>query len=407
MEFKKRFFIKDPIHGLITFDQEYSWAAEIINSKEFWRLHQIKQLGLAWTVFPSATHTRFVHCIGVFEVARKIVANLEFYDSDQSNLAYEKKVVCAAALLHDIGHGPYSHTFEEATNYNHEKAGVGIIVDPNSQINQILLKHQINPIDVANVINHVSNKEWMHQIISSQIDADRLDYLPRDSHFSGAKYGTLEYDMIFTKLVVYQEKLYFSKYSWNALENILLARNAMFQNVYWNRNTITYDLLMRKTLKRVYDLYKQNYQFKTSLVTELLTPWFLNSEWTSEYVAKLTDFSFNSMMEQLVNEDDQIIAKLASNWLRNQEFETILYEVSSDQIPENNLSDYFNETIIFAQHKHIYDFNKPVMLYSYNELNKEFITEKLEDRSISIRALKNVRNSKYKCFVFRLKQNKK
>lgn len=405
MEFKKRFFIKDPIHGLITFDQNYSWASELINSKEFWRLHQIKQLGLAWTVFPSATHTRFVHCIGVFEVARKIVANLEFYESDQSNLEYEKKVVCAAALLHDIGHGPYSHTFEEATNYNHEKAGVSIIVDPNSQINQILVKHNINPIDVANVINHQSNKEWMHQIISSQIDADRLDYLPRDSHFSGAKYGTLEYEIIFTKLVVYQEKLYFSKYSWNALENILLSRNAMFQNVYWNKNTITYDILMKKTLKRVFDLYQNNYRFKTSLVVDLLKPWFTNSKWTSEYILRLTDFSFTSMMQQLTYEDDEIVAKLASNWLRNQEFETILCEITQDQISVDNSNDYFNETITFAQHKHIYDFNKPIMLYGVNETNKEFIIEKLEDRSISIRALKNVRNTKYKSFIFKLKEN--
>lgn len=162
---------------------------------------------------------------------------------------------------------------------------------------------------------------------------------------------------------------------------------------------------MKKTLKRVFDLYQNNYRFKTSLVVDLLKPWFTNSKWTSEYILRLTDFSFTSMMQQLTYEDDEIVAKLASNWLRNQEFETILCEITQDQISVDNSNDYFNETITFAQHKHIYDFNKPIMLYGVNETNKEFIIEKLEDRSISIRALKNVRNTKYKSFIFKLKEN--
>ncbi|ACI60237.1 HD domain-containing protein [Ureaplasma urealyticum] len=397
----KNFFIKDPIHGLISFDEQYEWAYELIKTKEFWRLNNIKQLGSSWSIFPSATHTRFTHCIGVFEVTRKLLDSLKFIDSDTQDLANNKKIVCAAALLHDIGHGPFSHTFEYATNYDHEKIGQMIITDPKSDINKILLKHHINPIDVANVIDHKSKKMWMQQVISSQIDADRLDYLPRDSHFTGTKYGNIDYDNIFKKAIVFKDRLCFSKYSWNALENILISRWSMFENVYLNKTPTTYDILMKKALARVYYLYQKhkNYQFKNPQLLMILKSWLTDENWDIASVQALDDYSFTALMRSLATEDDFILKTLATNWLQNKDFVTFEYEYGKNESKNQKIihKKYFYETI--TSNKQFYDFNDPVFLYTEDKSN-EIKLLKLEDKSLIIAALKSIKQPRIKKWIF-------
>lgn len=398
---KSNFFIKDPIHGLITFDENYKWAEEIIKTKEFWRLNNIKQLGTSWTIFPSATHTRYTHSIGVFVVARKILESITFIESDTSDLENDKKIVCAAALLHDIGHGPFSHTFEEATNYNHEKMGRMIITNSNTNVNQVLKKHNIDPNAVADVIEHKIKKKWMHQVISSQIDADRLDYLPRDSHFTGAKFGTIDYDMLFSNAIVYKDKMYFSKYSWNVLENILLSRYSMFENVYHNKIGVLYDTLMKKTLKRFYDLKKKgNYYFKHKYPSELLRPWINDEEWTPEFIQNLDDHSFTIIMKMFSEENDSILKRLATNWLQNSDF--FVY-IKNDEKAQHDLRKISKQKYFYDRFegydKKIYDSQMPVYLYSASEKgNYRFF--KLEEKSLTIAALANYKKPKKKKFIF-------
>ncbi|WP_031488874.1 HD domain-containing protein [Ureaplasma canigenitalium] len=385
---KRNYFIRCPIHGLINLSGEYEFASEIINTKEFWRLNRVKQLGNSWVVFPSATHTRFVHCIGVFEVAKKMIEKITFVDSCTENIDYYKKVVVAAALLHDIGHGPYSHAFEEATNYNHEQAGRTIIVDEQSEVNKILRKYNLDPYDVANILDHKAKHKWMVDLISSQIDCDRLDYLERDSHYTGTSYGQIDYDLIFEKAIIYKNELVFSKYSWNVIEHILLGRYAAFENIYLNKKSVTYDQIMKLTLQRFKELYKKNFQFKDDSSIQKLKPFLDDTEWTLDYIINLDDFEFHYIIEKLQNEDDEILSRLAKNFLKNKEFNTVergdlSFYLKDLKDKQNNY--YFHQ--FEAQNKAVYDFSMPIKLYHYNRKN-EIVISKLEDKSMIFKILK-------------------
>ncbi|MCV3734483.1 HD domain-containing protein [Ureaplasma miroungigenitalium] len=392
-------YINDPILGVITFEDD-PWAMEIINSKEFWRLHKVKQLGTSHGGFYSASHTRFTHCVGVYFVVKKMLSKINFIESDTDNLEADKIVVKAAGLLHDIGHGPYSHSFEEALgNYNHEQVGLNIITNPNSEIYQILKKHNIDPHRVASVIDHTVDKKWMHQMISSQIDADRLDYLQRDSHYCGVKFGLLDYDLLFASMIVYQNEIAFHKGAWNVIENILISRYAMFENVYYKDISVTYDTLMQKTLKRVYDLYQKKQRFSNPQALQIFLPFLENKEWTYEDVMLLDDSSFLESFKSFANEDDDILRTLASNWLHNKEFITYETGLVNRVYPiDNSKKEYFYKSTEYYNKK-IYDFSNPVRLYKYNNKN-EIKISLLEDISIYISALKNEEKMKHKKYIF-------
>ncbi|MCV3743479.1 HD domain-containing protein [Ureaplasma sp. ES3154-GEN] len=400
-------YINDPILGVITFDDD-PWAMEIINSKEFWRLHKVKQLGTSHGGFYSASHTRFTHCIGVYYVVKKMLSKIKFINSDINDLDSNKIVVKAAALLHDLGHGPYSHSFEEALgNYNHEQVGLNIIIDPQSEVNAILRKHNIDPNRVASVIDHTIEKKWMHQMISGQIDADRLDYLQRDSHYCGVKFGLLDYDLLFASMIVYEDEIAFHKSSWNVLENILFSRYAMFENVYYKDISVTYDTLMQKTLKRVFDLYQKKQWFNNPSALKIFTPFLENRAWTYDDVMLLDDSSFLEAFKSFANEDDEILRTLAQNWLHNKEFITYESGLVARSYPiDNSKKDYFYKSTEYYNKK-IYDFNDPVRLYKITNKNEVRISH-LEDVSLCIGALKNQDRLRQKKYIFyRINQDDK
>lgn len=180
--------LRDPVHGYIHIEDKV--ILDLINSKEFQRLRRIKQLGPTSYVFPGATHTRFEHNLGVYELTRRICEIFsKQYPSIKPNdgLWNEKENIVAecAALLHDIGHGPYSHTFEHLFGTNHEKIGTQIITDKSTEINQILSKvAPAFPEAVASVIAKTYPNPQVVKMISSQADADRMDYLQRDAYFT-------------------------------------------------------------------------------------------------------------------------------------------------------------------------------------------------------------------------------
>lgn len=241
----------------------------------------------------------------------------------------------------------------------------------------------------------------MQQVISSQIDADRLDYLPRDSHFTGTKYGNIDYDNIFKKAIVFKDRLCFSKYSWNALENILISRWSMFENVYLNKTPTTYDILMKKALARVYYLYQKhkNYQFKNPQLLMILKSWLTDENWDIASVQALDDYSFTALMRSLATEDDFILKTLATNWLQNKDFVTFEYEYGKNESKNQKIihKKYFYETI--TSNKQFYDFNDPVFLYTEDKSN-EIKLLKLEDKSLIIAALKSIKQPRIKKWIF-------
>jgi len=194
-----QYFIRDAIHKNININEPI--IKELIASKEFQRLRGISQLAGAQVAFPSATHTRFTHSLGVYHVLNRVFA--EVFGAKLISKK-EQLIVKIAGLLHDIGHGPFSHTFEKILNlnedknyqFNHEFYTCAIISDEKTEINQILKKYHININSVINIIKKDQSKcpKYQIQLISSQLDCDRIDYLIRDGYFTGVSYGAIDLD---------------------------------------------------------------------------------------------------------------------------------------------------------------------------------------------------------------------
>ncbi|HGR8673143.1 TPA: HAD-IIB family hydrolase [Streptococcus pneumoniae] len=182
---------RDPVHNYIHVNNQIIY--DLINTKEFQRLRRIKQLGTSSYTFHGGEHSRFSHCLGVYEIARRITEIFEEKYPEEWNPA-ESLLTMTAALLHDLGHGAYSHTFENLFDTDHEAITQEIIQNPETEIHQVLLQVAPDfPEKVASVIDHTYPNKQVVQLISSQIDADRMDYLLRDSYFTGASYG--EFDL--------------------------------------------------------------------------------------------------------------------------------------------------------------------------------------------------------------------
>ena len=195
MEFRKldeTKVLKDPVHSYIHIYYEVVW--QCIDSKEFQRLRRIRQLGGDFQVYPTAEHSRFSHSLGVYEIVRRMVTEIKSLSNELSE--YDKVSVMLAGLLHDVGHGPFSHAFEHVTNHSHEDYTVKIILG-NTELNAVLSKVSKNlPHDIVAIIQHTHKNDILNQIVSGQLDADRMDYLLRDSYFTATSYGQFDLERI-------------------------------------------------------------------------------------------------------------------------------------------------------------------------------------------------------------------
>ena len=196
--------IRDPVHNMVPFEDK-KWdrlLLRLINAKEFQRLRRIKQLGVSNFVFPGADHTRFAHSIGVMQTARLFLDRLTA-GLGKKITAEQRTTVLAAALLHDVGHGPFSHAFEKVTGEHHEKRTREIITDQSTEVNKALkefgaksLPDRIDRFFSEDVEENARDSgripPYLTQIVSSQLDADRFDYLLRDSLATGTDYGRFD-----------------------------------------------------------------------------------------------------------------------------------------------------------------------------------------------------------------------
>lgn len=212
---------RDPIHNYIHVSDPIIY--ELINTREFQRLRRIKQVPTTSYTFHGAEHSRFSHCLGVYEIARKITKIFNTNYSDIWNSS-ETLITLVAALLHDIGHGAYSHTFELLFQTNHESYTQHIITDPSTEIHQILLKVAPDfPKRVASVIDHTYHNKQVVQLISSQIDCDRMDYLLRDSYYTAANYGQFDLTRILRVIRPTKDGIVFLQNGMHAVEDYIVS----------------------------------------------------------------------------------------------------------------------------------------------------------------------------------------
>jgi HD superfamily phosphohydrolase len=329
--FKK--IINDPVHGEVVFDSKNQWAYQIINTIEFQRMRKISQLGTVSLVFPGATHTRINHSIGTFHIANRFINHLKkSFEITENDI---KEVLCAA-LLHDIGHGPLSHSFERFVNQNHEEYSIKIIKSPRTKINEIISKNNINIDAVCSLIEGThKGSHWKQQLISSQLDCDRLDYLMRDSYYSGIVLGKIDLSFIISSSKILDDKLAFESKAISSIENYLVSRYHMYFQIYENRSAIGFEMLIENIFKRVKDLKKQGYKFtKSNRFKESFKSFLNNNPLTTEEYLKLNDYELDGFITDFSYEKDEILSKLAKLFISRKNYKNVPFSRTS----KNNIS---------------------------------------------------------------------
>ena len=206
--------------------------------------------------FHTAEHSRFSHSLGVYEIARRICDNFarNYATKEEGDGLWDdsnRLVVLCAALLHDIGHGPYSHTFEKIFDTNHEQITIDIILSEETEVNQILRKVSSTfPQEVASVIQKTHPNPQVVQLISSQIDADRMDYLLRDAYFTGVNYGTFDLTRILRVIRPYKGGIAFTYSGMHAVEDYIVSRYQMYMQVYFHPVSRGMEVVLNHLLKR-------------------------------------------------------------------------------------------------------------------------------------------------------------
>jgi len=218
--------VLDPVHGYIELDD---FAQELLATPQMQRLRRVRQLGYSNLVYPGANHTRFEHSLGTMHLASMLTKNLDSIEGDK------KTEIKAASLLHDIGHGPFSHVTENIIdNYTRRRHEDIKEVLGKGEIGEILKKYGVSP---GNVAKHVKGETSLGQIISSEIDVDKMDYLVRDAHYTGVAFGVVDYNRLINKMDFYEDRLVVERGGLKAAESLLVSRFWMNTSVYYHHVT--------------------------------------------------------------------------------------------------------------------------------------------------------------------------
>ncbi|AUW93264.1 MAG: HD domain-containing protein [Sulfobacillus thermotolerans] len=245
---------KDPVHGYIYVNDPLIWA--LINTKEMQRLRRIRQLGTSYVTYPGGEHSRFSHSLGVYEVVRQIVQ--AFARNGYPWPSEMDRLVMVAGLLHDIGHAPFSHALEKVIGLRHEVWSERIILDPTTEVHQALEAYDPGLAkDVAAIIDKSHPSKLAVSLVSGQLDADRLDYLMRDSIFTGVDYGKFDLARIIRIMRPHEGRIVVKRSGLHTVEAYLLARYFMYWQVYFHPVSRSAEVILKAILRRAKDLVDQ------------------------------------------------------------------------------------------------------------------------------------------------------
>lgn len=250
---------RDPLYNYIAFDRHRDgWLIDLIDCPEVQRLRRIHQLGVSNFTYPGAEHTRLAHSLGVTHLMQLVLDHLTTV-SPSAKIEGARQALLATALLHDVGHGPFSHLFEPCLGINHEKWSIAIVNDESTQVHKVLKKQNpYLPNHVADLIdsNDTKHPAWQRALMSSQLDVDRLDYLRRDSLFTGAGYGHFDWYRLLTTIEFHDNEtdLVWPAKSALAIEEYIFARYYMYQNVYFHKTTRGFEQLLQAMWSRAHKL---------------------------------------------------------------------------------------------------------------------------------------------------------
>ena len=316
--------LRDPIHGYIHVDLQVVW--DCINAKEMQRLRRIHQLGGDFQVYHTAEHSRFSHSLGVYEIVRRMV-----YEIDQLREAlsdYEKAVAMLAGLLHDIGHGPFSHAFEGISMYKHEDYTVKIITE-NSEIHQILAACDARlPEDVASIIQYRHPKECMNQLVSGQLDADRMDYLLRDAYFTGTSYGKFDLERILRTIRVKNGRIVVKASGIHSVEDYIMARYHMYWQVYLHPVARSYETLLSILFRRMKEVFVLHPEYLSDV--KMFHPFLCGADAGIDALYRLDESAALYGFSELVSCRDEILRDIAYRLLNRKLFEYVTLKYPED-----------------------------------------------------------------------------
>ena len=365
--------INDPVFGFIKIPRGLLYG--IVEHPLFQRLNRINQLGLASVVYPGARHTRFQHSLGSFHLMTEAVRSLQ----EKGNFIFdsEAEAVEAAILMHDIGHGPFSHVLEDTLIHGISHEDISLLMM--EQINRDL-GGQLNL--AISIFKGDYPKNFLHQLISSQLDMDRLDYLRRDSFYTGVTEGNIGSARIIKMLNVVDDSLVVEHKGIYSLENYLTTRRLMYWQVYLHRTCVAYEKVLVNMLNRVKYLIRTGQEVFASpalfyfLTNDVDANWFAAHPETLTYYGELDDSDLWSAMKAWKHHDDKILSTLATDMLDRHIFKV---EVTEVPVEETHTETIAKE--ISAQMEISIDDAKQYMM-SLNTISKDMYN--VEDDSIAI-----------------------
>jgi HD superfamily phosphohydrolase len=327
----KRKIINDPVFGFINIPTDFHY--DIIQHPYFQRLNRIKQLGLASLVYPGAQHTRLQHSLGAMFLTNEAIKQLRSHGHEITN--EEADAVLGAILLHDVGHGPLSHVLENSITKNISHEEISIIMM--EQINREMDGKLGMALDI---FNNQYPKKFLHQLLSGQLDMDRMDYLRRDSFYSGVSEGNIGSARIIKMLNLKDDQLVIEAKGIYSIEQFLIARRLMYWQVYLHKTAVAAEKMLVNILSRAKELALQDVELFASpafhyfLYNEVDKSHFLNNPEALHYFALLDDSDLTCAIKVWASHNDIVLSTLSKNFTNRQLFKIKLMEapISDEQI---------------------------------------------------------------------------
>jgi uncharacterized protein len=366
---------KDPVHRYIHVRDRVIW--DLIGTKEFQRLRRIRQLGTTFLTFHGAEHSRLNHSLGVYEIVRRMIDDV--FDGRPEWNKDERLLCLCAALLHDLGHGPFSHSFEKVFDLDHEHFTQQIILGK-TEVNHVLSKvDNAFPKKVAEVIAKTYPSKLVVSMISSQIDADRMDYLQRDAYFTGVSYGHFDMERILRVMRPREDGVVIKQSGMHAVEDYIMSRYQMYWQIYFHPVTRSAEVILTKILHRAMFLYQTDYVFKQEPVHFYSM---FNGHVSLEDYLKMDESIMLYYFQIWEEEADPILRDLCDRFMNRKLFKYAEFHPSNDQMNKlMELNRLFKKAGIDPEYYLVVD--------SSSDLPYDFYRPGEEEERLPIHLLKN------------------
>ncbi len=355
--------LNDPIYGFIRIPN--SLIFDIIEHPSFQRLRRVSQMGLSNLVYPGANHTRFHHALGCLHLMQKTVSILRVKGINISE--EEENALCIAILLHDIGHGAFSHALEHSivTGITHEEISLKYMHRLNNEFH--------GQLDLAiAVFTRKYHRVFLHQLISSQLDMDRLDYLKRDSFYTGVAEGNISSDRLIAMINVVNNELVIEKKGIYSVEKFLIARRLMYWQVYLHKTSIVAEHMLVKVLMRAKELAEKKVElFCTSSLRFFLYNKINKDNFNDivlDFFTKLDDYDILSAIKEWVSHSDKILSNLCGMIVNRDLLKIEMFdkEVSAKYVLEMTMN-FMTELNLSEEEASYFVFKGEISNQAYNE----------------------------------------